>query len=83
MWNAAEVSKNVLSTLNSAKVSVGQLAWMIRVHFVSLVSSLYVIVEIESCTMVENREKHRQNSHPIIHCPTNEGVSKVSERANE
>ena len=24
--------------------------------------------------------KNRQNSHPIIHCPTSEGVSKVSER---
>ena len=28
-------------------------------------------------------KKHRQNSHPIIHCPTSEGVSEVSERANE
>ena len=28
-------------------------------------------------------EKNRQNSHPIIHCPTSEGVSEVSERANE
>ena len=34
-------------------------------------------------TMVKNRKKHRQNSHPIIHCPTSEGVSEVSERANE
>ena len=34
-------------------------------------------------TMVENRKKHRQNFHPIIHCPTSEGVSEVSERANE
>ena len=34
-------------------------------------------------TMVENGKKHRQNSHPIIHCPTSEGVSEVSERANE
>ena len=25
--------------------------------------------------MVENRKKHRQNSHSIIHCPTSEGVS--------
>ena len=33
--------------------------------------------------MVENRKKHRQNSHPIIHCPTTEGVSEVSKRANE
>ena len=33
--------------------------------------------------MVENRKKHRQNSHPIIHCLTSEGVSEVSERANE
>ena len=35
------------------------------------------------CTMVENKKKHRQNSHPIIHCPTREGVSEVSERANK
>ena len=34
-------------------------------------------------TMVENRKKHRQNCHPIIHCPTSEGVSEVSERANK
>ena len=34
-------------------------------------------------TMVENRKKHRQNSHPIIHCPMSEGVSKVSEQANK
>ena len=40
--------------------------------------------------MFENREKHRQNSHLINHCPTSEGmsevskgVSKVSERANK
>ena len=33
-------------------------------------------------TVVENGKKHRQNSHLIIHCPTSEGVSKVSERAN-
>ena len=38
---------------------------------------------IHQGTMVENRKKHRQNSHPIIHCPTSEGVSEVSERANE
>ena len=35
------------------------------------------------CTMVENKKKHRQNSHPIIHCPTSEGVSEVSERTSE
>ena len=34
-------------------------------------------------TMVENRKKHGQNSHPIIHCPMSEGVSEVSERASE
>ena len=37
-------------------------------------------------TMVENGKKHRQDSHPIINCPTSEGVSKVSEvseRANK
>ena len=32
--------------------------------------------------MVENRKKHRQNSHLIIHCPTSEEVSEASERAN-
>ena len=26
-------------------------------------------------TMVENGKKHRQNSHPIIHCPTSERTS--------
>jgi len=36
-----------------------------------------------SDTMVENGIKHRQNSHLIIHFPTSEGVSEVSERANE
>ena len=34
-------------------------------------------------TTGQNRKKHRLNSHPIIHCPTSEGVSEVSERANE
>ena len=33
-------------------------------------------------SMVENRKKQRQNSYPIIHCPTSEGVSEVSERAS-
>ena len=33
--------------------------------------------------MVENGKKHRQNSHLMNHCPTSEGVSEVSERANE
>ena len=34
-------------------------------------------------TMGESRSKHRLNSHPTIHCPTSEGVSEMSERANE
>ena len=34
-------------------------------------------------TMVENGKKRRQNSHLIIHCPTSEEVSEVSERVNE
>ena len=34
-------------------------------------------------TMVENGKKHRQNSHLIIHCPTSEGVSEVSEQTSE
>ena len=34
-------------------------------------------------TKVENGKKHRQNIHLIIHFPMSEGVSEVSERANE
>ena len=34
-------------------------------------------------TMGQKRRKHRINSHLINHCPTSEGVSEVSERANE
>ena len=37
----------------------------------------------EHATLVQNRKKHRQNSHLIIHCPTSEGVSEVSKRASE
>ena len=37
----------------------------------------------EESTMGQNRKKHSINSHPIIYCPTIEGVSKVSEQANE
>ena len=38
---------------------------------------------VHNCNMVENGKKHRQNSHLIIRFPTSEGVSEVSERANE
>ena len=31
--------------------------------------------------MVKNVKKPGQNSPPIIHCPTSEGMSEVSERA--
>ena len=34
-------------------------------------------------TMGQIKEKHRTNSHPIIHSPTSEGVSEVSERENK
>ena len=34
-------------------------------------------------TMVENGKEHRQNSKLINHFPTSEGVSEVSEQANE
>ena len=44
---------------------------------------VYCIIGELRDTMVEKRKKHRQNSHLIIHFPTSEGVSKVSERANE
>ena len=39
--------------------------------------------ELFKDTMVENGIRHRQNSHLIIHFLTSEGVSEVSERANE
>ena len=32
--------------------------------------------------MGQIKEKHRMNSHLINHCPTSEGVSEVSEEAN-
>ena len=35
--------------------------------------------KLDPITMVENRKKHRQNSHPIIHCPMSEGLG---ERVN-
>ena len=38
---------------------------------------------LEEGTAGQNRGKHRQNSHPIINCPTSEGVSEVSERTNK
>ena len=44
---------------------------------------IFIFSYIYADTMVENRKKHRQNSHLIIHCPKSEGVSGVSERANE
>ena len=37
----------------------------------------------QQVTMGQKREKHRENSHLIIHYPTSEEVSEVSERAKE
>ena len=43
-----------------------------------------ITVEYHSTMRWTRVEKeHRINSHLIIHCPTTEGVSKVSERTNE
>ena len=42
-----------------------------------------VLLALHNCTMVENRKKHRHNSHPIIHFPTSEGVSGASEWTSE
>ena len=39
--------------------------------------------ESETALWSKIEKKNRQNSHPIIHFPTSEGVSEVSERANE
>ena len=33
--------------------------------------------------MGQIKEKHRINSHPIIHCPMSEGVSEVIEQTSE
>ena len=35
------------------------------------------------CAMVQNRANHSKNCNQIIHLPTSEGVSEVSERTNE
>ena len=43
----------------------------------------FVKVRYGECTMVGNGKKHKINSHLIIHCPTSEGVSEVSERASK
>ena len=43
----------------------------------------FASLQFSFSTMVENVKKHRQISHLIIHFPTSEGVSEVSERANE
>ena len=52
-------------------------------HFFTL-DFLHDVVKSELLSiMVENGKKHRQNSNLIIHCPMSEGVSEVSERANE
>ena len=39
--------------------------------------------EVVMALWAKKEKKHRMNSHPIIHCPTSEGVSEVSEPANE
>ena len=39
--------------------------------------------QLRHCTMVQKRKLHRKNSNPIIHFPTSEGVSEVSERTSE
>ena len=39
--------------------------------------------QLRHCTMVQKRRQHRKNSNPIIHFPTSEGVSEVSEQASE
>ena len=41
------------------------------------------VVKKAKDTMVENRKKRRHNSNLINHFPTSEGVSQVSEQANE
>ena len=35
------------------------------------------------CAIVQNRKKNRENSHLILYSPKSEGVSEVSEQANE
>ena len=43
--------------------------------FHSLYKREKIRIGFHGCTMGQNRKKHRLNSIPIIHCPTNEGVS--------
>ena len=39
-------------------------------------------MEREDTLWSKIEKKRRQNSHPIIHCPTSKGVSEVNERAS-
>ena len=52
-------------------------------HFGLKTQFIFVLAPQRPATMVENRKKHRKNSHPMIHCPMSEGMSEVNERANE
>ena len=52
-------------------------------NFLAISGQRGVAKFVRLCTMVENREKHRQNSHLIIQFPMSEEVSEVSERASE
>ena len=55
----------------------------LSVSFRQSLSGTTLTFEGEEGTVGQIREKHRTNSHPIIHFPTSEGVSEVGERANE
>ena len=43
----------------------------------------WACLDFEERTMVENGKQHRQNTHKVIHFPTSQGVSDVSEQANK
>ena len=70
------------SNLSSYQKKLNFASWRLKIeiaqNFLGLISKKFLVL-----TMVENRKKHRKNSHLIIHCPTSEGVSEVSERASE
>ena len=49
----------------------------------STLHSREITIQFRTLQWSKMEKKHRHNSHLIIHFPTSEGVSKVSERANE
>ena len=85
-WNAVVLQMRTLPSVPREVELVakgnGSAVAKVTKEFIFLLFEVFSFVRcfLHTFTMVENRKKHRQKSHPIIHCPTSEAVS---ERVNE